>query len=81
MTYFTDSNQIKELMTQIADVEVNNLNALESLSGVIVYVLDNLFTLGLPDTRVRSDSLLMRRPDWGGMILELMKKNEEVYLY
>ena len=81
MTYYTDSNQIKELMTQIADVEVNDLNALESLSGVTVYVLDNLFTLGLPETTVRSDSLLMRRPDWGGMILELMKKNEEVYLY
>ena len=81
MTYYTDINQIKELMTQISDVEVNNLGTLEPLSGVTVYIFDNLFTLGLPDTTVRPDFLLLRPPDWGGMILELMKGNEKVYLY
>ena len=68
-------------MTQIADVEVKDLGTLESLLGVTVLLFDNFFTHDLPDTTVRSDFLLLRRPDWGGMILELMRKNEKVYLY
>ena len=36
MTYYTNSNQFKGLMNQIADVEVNNLNTLETLLGVTV---------------------------------------------
>ena len=58
------------MKTQIADVEVNDPSTLESLSGVAVSIFDNFFTHGLPDTTVRSDFLLLRRPDWGGMILE-----------
>ena len=81
MTYYTDSNQTKELMTQIADVEVKDLVSLESLLGVTVLLFDNFFTHDLPDTTVRSDFLMRRRRDWRGMILELMKKNEKVYLY
>ena len=76
-----DSNQIKELTTQIADVEVNDLGSLESLSGVTVLLFDNLFTLALPDHTVRPDFLPLCPLDWGGKILELMKRSEKVYLY
>ena len=54
MTYYTDNNQIKELMLETANVEVN--------------------------TTVRSDFILARRPDWGGLILEMMK-NKKVYIF
>ena len=86
MTYYTDNNQIKELMLETANVEVNDLNALVSNRGVstkdvTVYIFDTtLFFLHLPDTTVRSDVFLARRPDWGGLILELIK-NEKVYLF
>ena len=68
-------------MSDIADVEANELNALESLKDVTVYVFDTcLFNIRLPDTTVQSSFLLLRRPDWGGLILELMKY-ENAYLY
>ena len=80
MTYYTDNNEIKELMTRLVDVEVNDLGTLESLSGVTVLIFDNLFTQSV-QSAVRPDFLLIRRPDWGEMILELMKRNEKVYFY
>ena len=73
-------------MLVTANVEVNDLNALVSNPGVstkdvTVYIFDTtLFFLHLPDTTVRSDFFLARRPDWGGLILELIK-NEKVYLF
>ena len=86
MTYYTNNNQIKELMLETANVEVNDLNALVSnrevsTKDVAVYIFDtSLFFLHLPDTTVRSDFFLTRRSDWGGLILELIK-NEKVYLF
>ena len=74
MTYYTDSNQIKDLMGEIADVQVKPLHSLETWSGE---------PLGkLPKYRWSADTLMWHRPDWGGIILELMKNNEErVYLF
>ena len=66
------NNEITELMLETANVEVNDLNALVSNRGVstrdvTVYIFDTtLFFLRLPDTTVRSDFFLARRPDWGG---------------
>ena len=81
MTYYTNSNQIKDLMTSLTRLEVMDLGALESLSGVSVLLFDGLFSICLPDHTLRTESVLRLRPDWMGMILELMKKNEEVYLH
>ena len=36
MTYYPNSNQIKELMTSLTNLEVKDLGALESLLGVTV---------------------------------------------
>ena len=72
MTYYTDNNQIKELMLDTVDVEVKELNALFWLppKDVTLYLFDtSLFSF-----------LLVRRPDWGGTILELMKK-AKVYIF
>ena len=81
MTYYTNSNQIKDLMTSLTRLEVVHLEALESLSGVSVLLFDALFPTCLPDYTLRTESVLRLRPDWMGTILELMKKNEEVYLH
>lgn len=86
MTYYANNNQIKEEMLESADVEVNQRSVLVtdptlSLKDPTLYLCDtSSFFLRLPDTTVRSDFLLVRRPDWGGLNLELMK-NEKVYLY
>ena len=81
MTYYTNSNEIKDLMTSLTRLEVNDLGTLESLSGVSVLLFDGLFSMGLPDHSLRTESVVRLRPDWMGMILELMKRNEEVYLH
>ena len=80
MTYYSDSNQIRDLVKEIADEKVEPLGSLEDLSHVNVYIFDNLFEpLGkLPEGTWTSDLLMRRHPDWGGMILELMKRNERV---
>lgn len=86
MTYYANNNQIKEEMLESADVEVNQRSVLvtdptHSLKDPTLYLFDTpSFFLRLPDTTVQSDFLLVRRPDWGGLDLELMK-NEKVYLY
>ena len=83
MTYYSDSNQIQELVKEIADEKVEPLGSLDTLSNENVYIFDNLFEpLGkLPECTWSFDLLMRRRPDWGGMILELMRKNEGVYLF
>ena len=81
MTYYANSNQIKGLMTSLTKLEVNDLGALESLSGVTVLIFDGLFSICLPDHTLRTECLMRLRPDWMGTILELMRKNEEVYLH
>jgi len=85
MTYYSNSNQIRELVKQIADEKVETLRDLEAIPNakVDVYIFDNLFEpLGkLPDCTWSFDLLMRRGPDWGGTILELMKKNDRVYLF
>ena len=62
MTYYTNSNQIKELITSLTHLEVRDLSALESLSDVTVLVFDNLFSCRLPEYPMRPDLLLKLRP-------------------
>ena len=38
MTYYSNSNQIRELVMQIADEQVEHLRALETMSDVTVYI-------------------------------------------
>ena len=86
MTYYTNSNCIEDLMTQIADVEVKKLDEVGELTNVTVYLLDNLFD------SIRSclyedhgsfdvHTLLWHRQEWRGTILDLMKRHEKVYLF
>jgi len=85
MTYYSNSNQIRELVNQTADEKVYTLRDLDAIPNakVDMYIFDNLFEpLGkLPDCTWSFELLMRRRPDWGGTILELMKKNDKVYLF
>ena len=81
MTYYSNSNQIRELMTSVTKLEVKDMGVLESLSGVTVLIFDRLFCMFGPDCAIRMDSVIRLRPEWMGTILELMKKNEQVYLH
>ena len=70
-------------MTQIADVEVKKLIEVGELTNVMVYLFDNLFEpLGkIPNRGWDVHTVLWHRPEWRGMMLDLMKRNEEVYLF
>ena len=48
MTYYTNSNQIKALMTSLTNLEVKDLGALKSLSVVTVLIFDSLFSIRFP---------------------------------
>ena len=87
MTYYTNSNYIEDLMTQIADVEVKKLDEVGELTNVTVYLFDNLFDS--MRSHIYEDhgsfdvhTLLWHRPEWRGTILDLMKRRDEkVYLF
>jgi len=85
MTYYSNSNQIRELVNQTADEKVYTLRDLDAIPNakVDMYIFDNLFEpLGkLPECMWSFELLIRRCPDWGGTILELMKKNDKVYLF
>ena len=59
MTYYTNSNCIEDLMTQIADVEVKKLDEVGELTNVTVYLFDNFF-----------DSMRIVYEDHGILILQ-----------
>ena len=81
MAYYTDNNEIKEVVSRVADVEMRDLGSMESLTGTTVFLFDNLF-LEVPIAPVSTELILCRRPLWGGnKILELMKRNDRVYLF
>ena len=85
MTYYSNSNQIRDLVEQILDQKVHTLRDLDAIpdAKVDMYIFDNLFEpLGhIPDCLWSFELLMRRRPDWGGTILEMMKKNEHVFLF
>ena len=79
MEVYTNSSQVKELITTQTNIEVEPFdNHVPESKEVDVFLLD-YHLLQLQD-RYREDkaclhetTLLRRRPDWGGMILEMMK--------
>ena len=85
MTYYTDCNLIDDFMTDIADVEVKKLLDVGECDNVTVYIFDNLFdSLGrIYENHGSWDvhTILWHRPEWRGMILDLMKRSKEVYLF
>jgi len=89
MAYYTNSNQIREVMTCIADVTVKTLeNAPKEWSDLTLYIFDNLFRdralityrVGREDDAMTFRALWQKRPEWGGMILEMMKESYTVHL-
>jgi len=46
MTFYTNSNQIEELMKQLADVEVKPFHDLDPLTEVTMYLFGNSLKYG-----------------------------------
>ena len=88
MAYYTNSDKIRELMTSMADVDVKSMDNSFELTGLTLYIFDDLFRdrelssyrVGRDKNAVTFKSLWEKRPEWGGMILELMKNNQPVHL-
>ena len=87
MEGYTNASQVKELITTRANIEVEPFdNHVPESKEVDLFLLDD-HLLQLQDC-YREDkaclyktTLLRRTPDWGGMILEMMKYNEHVHLF
>ena len=69
-------------MKQLAKVEVKPLNDLDPWTEVTMYLFYEVLEpwARTPDSYWHVSAFLRRRLDWVGMILELMRKNEQVYL-
>ena len=86
MEVYTNSSQVKELITTQTNIEVEPFdNHVPESKEVDVFLLDD-HLLQLQD-RYREDkaclyetTLLRGRSDWGGTILEMMKYNKHVHL-
>ena len=88
MAYYTNSDKIRELMMSMADVDVKPMDNSFEWTGLTLYIFDDLFRdRELSSYRVGSEKNAMtfkllweKQPEWGGIILELMKKNQTVHL-
>ena len=88
MAYYTNSDKIRELMTSMADVDVKPMDNSFEWTGLTLYIFDDLFRdrelssyrVGREKNAITFKSLWEKRPEWGGMILEMMKKNQTVHL-
>ena len=88
MAYYTNSDKIRDLMKGLADVDVKPMDNSFEWTGLTLYIFDDLFRdralstyrVGRENDAMTLGSLWEKRPEWGGMILELMKKNQTVHL-
>lgn len=88
MEVYANSSQVKELITTQTNIEMDPFgNHVPESKHVDLFLFDDHF-LQLQQDRHREDkaclhetTLLWRRPDWGGTILEMMKYNEHVFLF
>ena len=91
MSYYTNSNLIKELMLSILNVDVKPMEKFPEKwwSDLTLYIFDDhlfrdralgTYRVGREENAVAFRMLLKKRPDWGGMILEMMKKSQTVHV-
>ena len=87
MEVFTNSKTIKQLITAMTDIDVEPFNQYVPDSKEIdLFLLDEhllQFQLGYQEDDkicIHETTLLWRRPDWGGDILDMMKFKERMYL-
>lgn len=89
MNVYTNSNQVRELIASQTNIEVEPFdNHVPEDKHVDVFLLDDhllqlqqLISSYSEKQCLHETMLLRRRPDWGGMILEMVKYNEHVYLF
>ena len=88
MNVYTNSNQIKDLITNQTNIEVEPFdNHVPESKEVNLFLLDDHLLQSEQDfyredkVWLHAATLLWRRPDCGGTILEMLKYNEYVYLF
>ena len=90
MAYYTNSNQIKEVMLSMVNVDVKPMEKAPEKwwSDLTLYIFDHLFRdralstyrVGRERNAMTFKTLWEKRPEWGGMILEMMKKTHTVHM-
>ena len=88
MNVYTNSNPVRELITSQTHIEVEPFdNHVTEDKQVDVFILDDhllqlqqLVSSYSDKICLHETMLLRRRPDWGGMILEIVKYNDHVFL-
>jgi len=88
MTYYTNSNQIQSLISDLVEVPLKGLEEAPKQWNVSVFIFDDLFKDRPLDTylfdgepnAMSFKTLWEKRPEWGGAVLELMKKSCSVHL-
>lgn len=85
MKYYTNSNALKEWMTNLADIEDEigpfDNHVPESKEVALFLFGDHFCTINGDYMVLHVNTVLWKRPDWGGSILEMMKKNTSVFLF
>lgn len=85
MKYYINLNVLKEWMMNLVDIEDEigffDNYVLES-KEVVLFLFDDYFCIINGDYMVLYvNMVLWKRFDWGGFILEMMKKNISVFLF
>ena len=86
MNVYTSLNQVRELFTSQTHIDVKPFdNHVPESKEVNLFLLDDhLIQSNYQQEEkvcLHETMLLRRRPDWGGMILQMVKFNDHVYLF
>ena len=82
MTFYTNSKDVKVVINSLTSLEVEPFDKhVPESREVDLVLLDHDFFYADNEHTVHAFNVFVRRPDWGGLILERMKTSHRVFLF
>ena len=86
MIIYSNSHDIRMLVEDTVDLKVKFIDNTFDVEDIKLYIFDTLFPCFFfpkypPTAKYTFDELFRKKPDFAGIILEMMKVNEDVFLF
>ena len=82
MTFYTNSKDVKVMINRLTSLELEPFDKhIPESREVDLVLLDHDFFYADNEHTLHAFNVFVRRPDWGGLILERMKTSHRVFLF
>ena len=82
MTFYTNSKDVRDLITSLTELVVEPFDKhVPESKELDLLLLDDDFYYAYDNYILLESTVFVRRPDWGGLILERMKTSHNVFLF